>query len=140
MGINQDLRHRQCCRSLSGLCFHNFCSSILSSLGKSLDIFIWQIGFWCGLLKQSLKLAKSPSTIEQQTRFYKKKIILSNIQWKRYNSIEEIMREIEGLSTWENSGRIVMPAWPPITGTLTSANKYKNSGQQRSYTHTHTHI
>lgn len=33
-----------------------------------------------------------------------------------------------------------MPAWPPITGTLTSANKYKNSGQQRSYTHTHTHI
>lgn len=36
-----------------------------------------------------------------------------------------------------------MPAWPPITGTLTSANKYKNSGQQRSYmyvcVYTHTY-
>lgn len=30
-------------------------------------------------------------------------------------------------STCENKGRIVIPAWPPITGTLTSANRKRNN-------------
>ena len=59
IGINQDLRHWQCCRSLPSLCFHNFCPSFLSSLCKSLDIFIWKIGFRCSLSNKEIRISKA---------------------------------------------------------------------------------
>lgn len=48
-GIILHLRHWQCCRTLSSLCFYNFRSSILSTFCECIDLFIRQIGFGCCL-------------------------------------------------------------------------------------------
>lgn len=54
-------------------------------------------------------------------------MLLTNISTYSIQLHVRLIKEREAReqgSTCENSGRMVMPAWPPTTGTLTSANQY----------------